>query len=775
MTANDAASAQYNPRLLQQVIDDVLANSRQLLDLVLDASRLSLKAKEDLARTGGELHALMQARQQLTRLSSIMSDRYPAALRAVLNQAIDTAPSTRSLFAVQFNELELMDETQISESVERVRAVQALTSAVEAPLADLDAMMGAIQGLPQVQPEQNPLRPTNFLQALQDVVSQMQPTPAMRNDWMAHIAPALGNELRKLYRSLCERLQRSGVQPLGYAVRQPDGRYAYLPPRASGAVPGFGTDPQAQPDGPESQSGRVESMLTLDRLRRLLTGELADAPAAPPAPAAPASDRLSFAEQFARDFESGDTFNPPELPAADFDITVPAALEALQEMKQVDQMMERLGNQGTHQGASASTEYAALCRQPGGLAKALSMEVVALMVDNMARDSRLPWPVQQFIRTLEPALQQLALADPRFFNDKEHPARRLLQEITSRSLAFDGPQAPGFQEFMQSLLDTAGPLANENIDGPDAFGHALQQLQAACAAREQGPMREQARAIEALQHAEQRNLLAARLSRDLQQLPQIDKVPPEIARFVLAPWTQVMAQARLADQTGSADPGRYREVADALLWSVQPALTRPNPARLARLVPKLLPRLRAGLASIDYPAEQADAFFDRLMQLHQEVFKFAPELAPNLAPAQAPAASRAAMRPDDEPWVAPGEARQSGFMDITPGAQAVGSTPTAPAASARPAPTAATLTVGTWVNLQVDGEWERAQLSWIGQRGKLFLFTSASGRTQSMTLRLLEQLMQQGALQVLTRPTVVDEALNAVAQAAMRNSVDSQL
>ena len=84
------------------------------------------------------------------------------------------------------------------------------------------------------------------------------------------------------------------------------------------------------------------------------------------------------------------------------------------------------------------------------------------------------------------------------------------------------------------------------------------------------------------------------------------------------------------------------------------------------------------------------------------------------------------------------------------------------------------LALGTWVNLRVNGQWERTQLSWIGSHGNLFLFTSASGRTQSMTLRLLDRLLQQGALQVLAEQTVVENALNAVAQTAMQNSVESR-
>lgn len=44
-----------------------------------------------------------------------------------------------------------------------------------------------------------------------------------------------------------------------------------------------------------------------------------------------------------------------------------------------------------------------------------------------------------------------------------------------------------------------------------------------------------------------------------------------------------------------------------------------------------------------------------------------------------------------------------------------------------------------------------------------------------MTLRLVDRLIQQGALHVIAQQTVVDGALDAVAEAAMRNSVDSRM
>ena len=771
----------------QRIVQIALTQARPVVERVIETTRMSLQARLDSARTPGEHNAMQEARQQLVRLASVMAERYPDALRKALDE--DTAQGddkpTRSLFTVNFDDLELMDEAQINDSVERARARQVLVTAVEGPLADLDALVCAAQGLPRVQPEHNPLRPDVFLQALQSVVSQMQVTPQVRHDWMGLMAQALGAELRSLYLAQIDQLKQSGVKPVGYAMRQATGEVVYVAPAEAGVSPGFAADNDLYV---ASSTSAGDPLLTLDRLRRLLLGEFNDA-AAPAETRAPANDsEESFADRFAREFEDPAQGLPHiDPPATDFAMTVPAAFEALQEMNQVGQMMERLGTPRTPAAPGADGHSAAAQRaQVQGLGQALSMEVVALMVDNIARDTRLLWPVQQFIRALEPALMQLALSDPRFFSHKEHAARRLLQDITDRSQAFNSPEAPGFQSFMRSLMHIAGPLATATIESADDFEQVLQQLHAKWAEKDQALKQERQRAIEALQHAEQRHLLAAQISRELWLLPSMGKVPDAISRFLLGPWAQVMAEARLSAKPGTTDPGRYQELVDALIWSVQPELTRANTGQLARLLPKLLPKLREGLASIDYPADRTEAVFELLMQLHQQAFTPGPRVAASApaaptsaAPMATPAAEPAQPAPldDDDPWVAPSEARESGYIDISqsPESEGAASAPEATPSNVAPLPLpASTITVGTWVNLQVAGQWERTQLSWIGSHGNLFLFTSASGRTQSMTLRLLDRLLQQGALQVLAEQTVVDNALNAVAQTAMQNSVESR-
>ena len=88
-----------------------------------------------------------------------------------------------------------------------------------------------------------------------------------------------------------------------------------------------------------------------------------------------------------------------------------------------------------------------------------------------------------------------------------------------------------------------------------------------------------------------------------------------------------------------------------------------------------------------------------------------------------------------------------------------------------PDPVEALLKPGTWLEIQTNGQWVRTQLTWISPQGALFMFTTVNGAAQSMTRRSFERLFERAAVRPLAEQTVVDVALDAVTQAALRNSL----
>jgi hypothetical protein len=491
-----------------------------------------------------------------------------------------------------------------------------------------------------------------------------------------------------------------------------------------------------------------------------------------------------FAAQFAMQFEGA----VAQEPAPDFDGTVPAALEALTEMKQVERVVQNLeqrrGNGAGPSGAPAHSvegQRSYLRSDVRDIAQALSLEVVTLMVDNMARDPRLLEPVRQVIRNLEPALLRLALVDPRFFTDKQHPARRLLQELTHRSMAFESSSAKGFDSFLKDLQDALAPLLEAPIEGAEVFEAKLASLQQLWSRGSQSAAKDREAAVEILQHAEARNLLAEKIAQSIEAHKDSAKVPPVVIEFLCGPWAQVVAQARIKQGSGSAAAERYEALIPALLWSAHPDLARANPSKLTRVVPRLLATLRDGLETIHYPGTRTSVFLEALMAIHQAVFR-----SVSAKGSSEPALSRPAdaladrVRPveDGNPWMAPEEALASNFVELQdsppePGQAPAPPLPDTPIVSEAAAAAGGDFPLGSWVQMWVNEQWLRTQLTWASPHGTLFLFTSVFGTTQSMTRRSRDKLLASGKLRLISGQAVDEGALDAVAQIAMRNSVDS--
>jgi len=762
MTATDLSMP--GGHLYQGLLARASAAGAGLLAQVLGVARQSLR--EDAQRVRG-----LQERDQLELSARLMqshaagmTERFAVVLAGQFKQTAHSEPATSllSVQALRLDQLELMDEGQVQERVEMARLLQQVMLRADAALNELNTYVCALLGLSHVSPERNPLRPDSYVAALQQVTGELNIPMGVHTSWLQHMAQPLGDALRASYQEWSAQLRGQRVQPAGYTVVRTV--------QASGAAAAVPAD--GEPGGSDRAIWTPQyrqTVLTLDRLRRLMAGEL---------DTAPESARDAFARQFAQQFETHQDSHA-DASGTDFAATVPAALDALQEMQQVDRVVQRMRQGNAPAPRAGELPAGLLVRQEltqraSAMSQVLSLEVVSLMLDNLVQDVRLLPPIRRIIEQIEPALLRLVFVDPRFFIDREHPARRLLQEISQRGLAFGSMDDPALNGFVLSLQRHVSPLAVMQIDGVEPFEQSLQRLlqewddpvqQASIASQIDT-------AVAALGYAEERNLLAEQMGEQLKQIAGVRKQPQEVLDFLLGPWSQVMAEAQLKEKTGVDDAGGYKALVLDLLWSTQPELTRKDISRLTRLVSKLLNKLREGLGLIAYPSVKTSAFFDVLMKLHQQAFRPA-------TPADDANAKRGGLAESllvtQEQWVAPSEAKVSGFMAFPDERPSAPAQPVAlqPVPDAPAPPESVALHVGCWVEVQIKGAWQRTQLSWISPHGTMYLFTSRQGKTQSMTQRLLDRMRAEGKLRVVSsQASIVDGALTAVVHTAMLNSLD---
>ena len=713
---------------LQGCLEAVLEQSNTLMDDVLAGLKVSL------------LPTKSKSRPALTPISSLSKDtvetliangvEVKAAFARALRAAVFGGDKQRqaSQPLVRFDDFQFLEEEQIDANIEFALTQQEVMLAVEDVLPTLNSYISSLLGWVTVQPHLNPLKPESFVHALRESFAEFVPTELARSSVMTLAAGKLGVSLRQLYKEVSDWMRSQGVEPVGLSAA---------------VIGGFGATTKPV------ENTMTRTLLTLDKLRRLLSGELDPGPVA-----------------------GG---------VKDFIHTIPASFDALQDMKMVEPMMKRLAARAVlaevPQGSSllAAGQIAVQREQAQSkkLGRQLGEEVVRLMLENLLQDRRLLHRVRENLQALEPVLIKLSHLDPRFFSERQHPARMLLDKLTHRSLAFSSEDEPGFGRFQKSFDNSVSVLTAGDGDA-SSFARVLRKLEDGWNKEEQEQRQRAEEAAKGLLRAEQRNLLAERLAGEFTERMLNKRVPDMVVLFLRGPWAQVVAEAQLKFADGSGNVGDYLTLVDDLIWSVQLKLARRNRTRLVHMVPGMLVKMRHGLQLVSYPEERTTAFFDELITYHEKAFETVRAIAPG-TPIESvvdrvDATDAAASVLPEAFWVAEDEASDSGYMEDAGDIAPHFAGPATAATMEDPQTwNPQTLNTGSWVDLALGGIWVRAQLTWASPHRTLFMFISGGGMAHSMSRRTMDRLKALGLIRLVSDGRVVDNALDAVAAAALRN------
>ncbi|MEO5669332.1 MAG: DUF1631 family protein [Ramlibacter sp.] len=803
---------------LQQCFNEAAKSAPQALERCLKHVITALQEAESATSRPNERTELGEAWRELMQHQMVWCRAYPDELRIAFTTAskpkgITTTPPAAGRGAGLT--LTLVDDAKIVEAIESSRLVQHVMPMVERPVSELDALVSSALGLDTIQPELNPVRPEVFAQALRTVIGRTQLKPSTGSMWMKHIAEPLGHELQDLYGRLVTQLRSANVQEAEYRVVQGEGG-----PRTTGPAPLDGK--------PETEA---EPTRRLDTRRAAAYGNLS-------------SKQISHTVLRDFLFHGGDDHAAQALPPAFYE-EVEGELAALEvelaneriapalaripagyrEMASVDRPARTVGVQTTlsakEWGDYAHSNERSLVRSrlrkdATKVAQVLGLELVRKVVNQIAQDPLLLAPVREAIVALEPSLLRLAMVDPRFFSDVDHPGRVLMERVAQRSFKFNDEFSPEFGGFFEQVRYSFNSLNQATIEGAETFEQALGLLEEAWARQDQRDEEQQEAAVKAMRFAELRQLEADRIAWELSSRTDLAEVPSVVQDFLFGPWSLVLAHARLADTQNQIDPGGYRSLISDLLWSVKPEVTLKQPAQLFERVPRLVTTLRAGLATLGQDPEESEPFFQSLMDLHRPVLKLRRAKSRHDARESgiAPLAPMDKVIDEAEPvletpakraslWLSRGELSAAGFQETlptdmadlyaeesgaaplaaqvspapqhqaapTPQAQPVAAAAAAPAAAAGASATGESLLLadmreGAWFDLYSKQHWLRAQLIWASSKATLFMFVSHGGQPHTMTKRICERLIKERHLRAVRTHAVVDKALRVLDESA---------
>jgi hypothetical protein len=362
----------------------------------------------------------------------------------------------------------------------------------------------------------------------------------------------------------------------------------------------------------------------------------------------------------------------------------------------------------------------------------LAVALIGHLFDQIVADAALSAEAREWIARLQPGVVRLATQDPTLLQSHRHPVWTLVNRIAMHMSVDKGAPAP---EFMQWLTDTVAQVAVEPSTA--TFEAAVDRL--AKWQRQQAQRR--LPAVEGALDLLRRNasledlvaLAKARLQRQLDSA----QPPSQVRRFVLTLWSLVVAQewATLASEA-SRGTSPAMDTAVDVIWSTDAARSRADSPTLVAMIPELVDRVTAGMATVRLSDAMKKAWLDQLAVIHLHAMRRPLGTAPTSGPVTVD------LELDDElPPVAAARAVHR------------------PADASAPL---AGLQVGDGVTMQLHGDWMDLQLLWMSDNGQYLLFAGGGDGSHSFTRAALEKMLAQGLLRTADASSALQRASDEI-------------
>lgn len=736
--------------LVQRALQDTDQNMVQLLS----------GAKSSLDQS-----ALMSVRHFVRQDGNVFLRRIDTLFRSYFDRAMQTmyVDLRAGMRKKSANELSLIDDETVNHQIEVGRLTERMRGANEESIGRLNAIIATVHGQSEAKERENPFRPYLLARALYEAVKEVATDEAMAKILFQHLADAMIQHLPSYYSAIREVFEAAGIQ----------GKFITKPTRRAFYQRHFGEPPMPANVLPSLFATQIAPVLQRI-LETIQTGGMQDNKGS----IGEGREKAATVQEFIQRMVAPSRTSPPSSTAAKKEGNQhPIAAQLTQIQKKIANGEEAGGK--TSQGENWQLEL----RKKLDLEKAstmdrLTVEVVNMLFSFILEDEQIPADLRHRIGRLQLPILKAAILDPDLMHCEDHPARQLLNRMSSATVGVDSASDAG-----QKLASEIDRIVDRIFEGFDddisIFATALGEFEGFLADAVCKDNTQIMRAIEAVEAAEKISILLANATHTLCDLLVQLNTDKRVSDFIIAVWPHVLVRAAWSDAENKIPPTHeaseflaYRNALPELLWSIQEKAGQDRTA-LIRMLPDLLKRLTQGLQLIKLPADEIKNIMDQLVTMHAQVL-------------------RTTKRNDDAPYMEPNELRQI-FSRLVIQWQRVsweeeeplqvredaldeafaryGIAPLLHAAQSAAAPSAEERTflqqaylLGTKVDMcGADGNKQAAQLIWVSTHRSLYLFRQKGDGTMVIhTYASLLESLRKGAIVPVEYAPVFDRAVDSL-------------
>jgi hypothetical protein len=535
--------------------------------------------------------AMREIRLQHDLMQKIYFNALESGFKLSLSQAVITSHSNDKL-----DKVSLVEDEQLEESLAISNMANAADNAYRQALSDLTARLNFLIEGTEITKENSPLRPEVLCNAFSVAAGCMNTEIKVRLVVYKLFDKVVIQQLGEMYDTINADLIASGVLPrIKSAVYKPDNS-----PSHDKTVESSSSQDNSDPknDSVAINNSTQKIMNTADNvftsLQQLLSEQRGESDG---------SDSGIQNNQISEDgIKSKETYSytPEDVVAALSQLQISAEAALLQNKNQesaniikstvMKEISKFQGKSGKKQIAQADID---------------SIDIVSRLFDFILDDPGLTDSLKVQIVRLQIPLLKVAILDNDFFSTKSHPARQLLNELAyaGSGLETTDPEEDATLKMVSYVVDRIQAEFEENtgiIESLLAEFTAFMERE-----KESNKLTEDV-------------LVGAKntAAEAIQSKVYGHNIPPLVNTILLDAWKDVLIHLYLRDGVKSNAWETALQVADDLIWSVEPKLIVSERNRLIKVIPGILNGLRDGFTLINFDMKKSEVLFDELEDLH---------------------------------------------------------------------------------------------------------------------------------------------------------------
>ncbi len=242
------------------------------------------------------------------------------------------------------------------------------------------------------------------------------------------------------------------------------------------------------------------------------------------------------------------------------------------------------------------------------------IDVIGMVFDFILDDDKLADSVKSLISRLQIPIIKIALQENVFFKNKNHPARKLLNELANAGLGVTNNVSVQDNPLYLKLENIVNHISNEQTEkcNTEFFENLLDNLHRFLNQFNHGLTNKKSPSKDAAL-----KLVTTELSSRI----STKELPHNIVLLLERVWKDVMFDIFFTDGMESDEWDMAMTFVDTLIWSINPKLDVQGQKQLVRVIPGILNALNAGLDRVHYPRDLREQILQDLQDCHLACMK----------------------------------------------------------------------------------------------------------------------------------------------------------